>query len=222
VVRDRIQSGLSIGVFPIETDIKGGTMHTVKFSQDQGRLLFVPNVFDETISQAYINKFDSNYSKINGIKHLIEKKIATPYTKSSFDIIENMLEERLSFLCPNQISHLEEKQEKNEEKLINSNEPDKILAPVDVIMNVEKNDNEKKEDTSIENIKTENLVTEFKVSDEIKFEKYVIQKITELSKLIANENNIDLNLIYSISSEFVKKQKKYFQPEQKKTKSSKK
>lgn len=37
--RDRIQSGLSDCVVVIETDIKGGTMHTVNFSREQGRPL---------------------------------------------------------------------------------------------------------------------------------------------------------------------------------------
>jgi DNA processing protein len=37
--RDRIQSGLSDGVLVIETDIKGGTMHTVRFSREQRRPL---------------------------------------------------------------------------------------------------------------------------------------------------------------------------------------
>ena len=37
--RDRIQSGLSDRVLVIETDVKGGTMHTVKFSQQQQRPL---------------------------------------------------------------------------------------------------------------------------------------------------------------------------------------
>lgn len=37
--RDRIQSGLSDGVFVIETDVKGGTMHTVRFARDQKRPL---------------------------------------------------------------------------------------------------------------------------------------------------------------------------------------
>jgi DNA processing protein len=37
--RDRIQSGLAGAVFVIETDVKGGTMHTVRFAQDQKRLL---------------------------------------------------------------------------------------------------------------------------------------------------------------------------------------
>ncbi|MDO8872449.1 MAG: DNA-processing protein DprA [Methanoregula sp.] len=41
VQRDRIQSGLSLGVFVIETGIKGGTMHTVDFCIKQNRLLIV-------------------------------------------------------------------------------------------------------------------------------------------------------------------------------------
>lgn len=39
VERDRIQSGLSCGVIVIETDIKGGTMHTVKFAKEQNKIL---------------------------------------------------------------------------------------------------------------------------------------------------------------------------------------
>lgn len=39
VERDRLQSGLSQAVIVIETDIKGGTMHTVKFAEEQHRFL---------------------------------------------------------------------------------------------------------------------------------------------------------------------------------------
>lgn len=35
--RDRIQSGLSDGVLVIETDVRGGTMHTVRFAREQRR-----------------------------------------------------------------------------------------------------------------------------------------------------------------------------------------
>lgn len=42
VQRDRIQSGMSLAVVPVQTDIAGGTMHTVKFAEMQGRLLFSP------------------------------------------------------------------------------------------------------------------------------------------------------------------------------------
>lgn len=37
--RDRIQSGLSDAVLVVETDVKGGTMHTVRFAREQRRLL---------------------------------------------------------------------------------------------------------------------------------------------------------------------------------------
>lgn len=37
--RDRIQSGLSDGVLVIETDVRGGTMYTVRFALEQGRAL---------------------------------------------------------------------------------------------------------------------------------------------------------------------------------------
>lgn len=39
VERDRIQSGLSQAVVVIETDIKGGSMHTARFAREQGRIL---------------------------------------------------------------------------------------------------------------------------------------------------------------------------------------
>jgi DNA processing protein len=39
VERDRLQSGLSDAVVVIETDIEGGTMHTVSYAEKQGRIL---------------------------------------------------------------------------------------------------------------------------------------------------------------------------------------
>lgn len=39
VARDRIQSGLSLGVLVVETGIKSGTMHTVEFCKEQHRIL---------------------------------------------------------------------------------------------------------------------------------------------------------------------------------------
>ncbi|MGX1902605.1 DNA-processing protein DprA [Thermolongibacillus altinsuensis] len=47
VQRDRIQSGLSLAVCPVQTDIKGGTQHTIKFAKDQNRLLFCPIPIEE-------------------------------------------------------------------------------------------------------------------------------------------------------------------------------
>src|SRR5699024_12058801 len=42
VKRDRIQSGLSLGVCPVQTPIKSGTQHTIEFTRKQNRFLFSP------------------------------------------------------------------------------------------------------------------------------------------------------------------------------------
>lgn len=47
VQRDRIQSGLSIAVCPVQTDIEGGTQHTIKFARKQNRLLFCPTPLEK-------------------------------------------------------------------------------------------------------------------------------------------------------------------------------
>lgn len=83
VDRDRLQSGMSLATFVIETDIVGGTMHTVKFTIEQERLLFVP---DFTLL-----KYENGFSKINGTKHLLETKKARSYCKDSYpQILEEL------------------------------------------------------------------------------------------------------------------------------------
>lgn len=42
IARNRLQSGLSLATFVIQTDIRGGTMATVRFTLLQKRLLYVP------------------------------------------------------------------------------------------------------------------------------------------------------------------------------------
>jgi DNA processing protein len=59
VMRDRIQSGISLGVCPVQTDVIGGTQHTIKYSKEQGRLLFCPIPTEKGIKQS------------NGIEKLI-------------------------------------------------------------------------------------------------------------------------------------------------------
>lgn len=66
--RDRIQSGLSDGVFVIETDVKGGTMHTVRFSREQKRPL---------ACVAHPEKFLSE-DKTRGNQQMIADGWATP------------------------------------------------------------------------------------------------------------------------------------------------
>jgi len=42
VQRDRLQSGLALGVFPVQTRRDGGTMHTVRFAKEQHRYVICP------------------------------------------------------------------------------------------------------------------------------------------------------------------------------------
>lgn len=72
IERDRIQAGLSSLIIVIETDIKGGTMHTVKFGTEYQRVLTClkhPPSFD-------------NYSKTQGNQMLLREKKALPINSS--------------------------------------------------------------------------------------------------------------------------------------------
>jgi DNA processing protein len=80
VKRDRLQSGLSLGVFPIETGVKGGTMHTVKFSEDQNRLRFVPD-FNS------IDGYEAGTDFAKGILKLIREDKAETFTKKDYKVI---------------------------------------------------------------------------------------------------------------------------------------
>ena len=42
IERDRLQSGMSLGTFVFQTDVVGGTMHTIRYTLMQERMLFAP------------------------------------------------------------------------------------------------------------------------------------------------------------------------------------
>lgn len=87
VQRDRIQSGLSLGVCPVQTDVIGGTQHTIEFAKKQERILFCPKPLEpyeikatrgiyELIKNNVANVISSpkDYEKINNILiELLEK-----------------------------------------------------------------------------------------------------------------------------------------------------
>lgn len=82
VKRDRIQSGLSKGVCPVQTPIKGGTQHTIKFAQDQGRLLFCPEPLEP-----------NNVEATQGIYYLLENGIASIISKEDdYEVIIRKLD----------------------------------------------------------------------------------------------------------------------------------
>ena len=68
VERDRIQSGLADGVLVIETDVKGGTMHTARYAQRQHRRLACIVHPDKWL----------NHPKARGNRKLMESEVAEP------------------------------------------------------------------------------------------------------------------------------------------------
>ncbi len=83
VERDRIQSAASMGVLVVETDVKGGAMHAVKFAKQYNRLV-----------GCYLhNQSFAKYPQTHGNKKLIEEKIAISLRVPSEieEFSENML-----------------------------------------------------------------------------------------------------------------------------------
>lgn len=68
--RNRIQSGLSDGVLVIETDVRGGTMHTVRFALEQKRAL-------ACILLDHLERFHSDVTTW-GNRKLVEQRDAQP------------------------------------------------------------------------------------------------------------------------------------------------
>lgn len=103
VARDRIQSGLSLGVFVVETKIKGGTMHTVGFCEKHERQLFVLNppeyLIDDPLFRGNVQLISENRGfavdissdlmsvtdKLESIKHELEIRFAKKYTYKEFE-----------------------------------------------------------------------------------------------------------------------------------------
>ncbi len=82
VDRDRIQSGLSFAVFPIETAVKGGTMHTVRFAREQGKWLLCLEP-----SELYQN---SRREYADGINWIV-KEGGTTYTSGRLEEVADRL-----------------------------------------------------------------------------------------------------------------------------------
>lgn len=85
VKRDRIQSGLSLGVIPVQTDVEGGTMHTVRFAEEQKRLLFCPTPLEE----------EKDKKQWAGILNLIRSNRAKPFQSKDYsDIVAQLREHK--------------------------------------------------------------------------------------------------------------------------------
>lgn len=111
VERDRIQAGLSLGVIVIETDIKGGTMHTVKYCLENNRILASVNFPIEYLKE----------SKRQGNQLLIKEGKAIPiYNK---DDVENLLKQLQSAYnsIGQEADHKDSLKERLEQNLLKNN-----------------------------------------------------------------------------------------------------
>lgn len=84
VSRDRLQSGLSIGVFVIESGIKGGTMHTARFASEQSRLVFCPDY-------SLVDGYKYNPDQYSGIQKLLGSHEAKKYSGKDYNSIDENL-----------------------------------------------------------------------------------------------------------------------------------
>ncbi|MGI6609095.1 MAG: DNA-processing protein DprA [Limnochordia bacterium] len=88
VLRDRIQSGLSVATIVVQTDTTGGTMHTVGFARRQGRLLLcLAPVADELEA-----------SQTAGVRQLLSAGRAQPFKEGDERALPERLAEHRQFL----------------------------------------------------------------------------------------------------------------------------
>jgi DNA processing protein len=84
VQRDRIQSGVSVAVIPVQTDIEGGTMHTVRYAEQQRRLVLCPRPIQG-------EQFLAQYA---GVRSLIENRRAIPFSGEEYGQVLEFLNNR--------------------------------------------------------------------------------------------------------------------------------
>jgi len=85
--RDRIQTGLSLAVFPIETSLNGGTFHAINTGIKYKRKVFAPDVKRSGYS-------DTDIPQLEGIRSIIENNQAFAYTKTDYPKVLEILNDK--------------------------------------------------------------------------------------------------------------------------------
>jgi DNA processing protein len=102
VQRDRIQSGMSVAVVPVQTDVEGGTMHTVRYAEQQHRLVLCPRPIEG----------EQSVKQYAGIRHLIQTGRAVPFSSNEYEHILESLSNRRDELLNSPQAHGNEPAEK--------------------------------------------------------------------------------------------------------------
>jgi DNA processing protein len=96
VRRDRIQSGLSLAVFPIQTRNDGGTMHTVNYARTQKRLVVCPKPLS---SEANAPQYEGIQTLLNQGK---EKTLSFTLQYVNYNKLLSLLQQKLYDLLPDE------------------------------------------------------------------------------------------------------------------------
>jgi len=80
LTRDRLQSGMSLAVVAVESDLEGGTMNTVGHAIRQNRLVYCPQL-------TQINGYPEGSTKSRGINMLLREGKARPFESGSYQKI---------------------------------------------------------------------------------------------------------------------------------------
>ena len=90
--RDRIQAGLAMALFAIETSVDGGTMHAVKAANSMKRPVYVPDV--EAAKYP-----DLEERAISGTQKLIDEGRAKAYSRDSYELIMREIDDLAKLHC---------------------------------------------------------------------------------------------------------------------------
>ncbi len=88
--RDRIQSGLSLAVIPVQTDMRDGTRHTVGFAREHNRPIFCPT---PSYQEAALEQY-------SGILDLIRMGKAVEFQADSYQSLLTTISEHKTRLYP--------------------------------------------------------------------------------------------------------------------------
>ena len=117
VLRDRLQSGLTRGIFVVETSCKSGTLHTVKYALEQNRKAFIWNPLLVKDLQNE-NEVQGNIGLLDRTGKKYEFNVTIPKTLKQNTIAINNNKHLIEYLQQIESEIKFEKEEKNREEFL--------------------------------------------------------------------------------------------------------